>query len=110
MTTWLRGKPDLLEPMLQDRKLSERLVGEREAFVRVSPCLLFCVLLRRFWKDLEGQSFVLELYDRGKHIPVFGGPRIAGRLAEPELRECLVQVVCSFKRRSPQCSSRMKMP
>jgi len=94
----LRGKPDLLESMLQDRKLSERLVGEQEAFVRVSPYLLFSVLLRRVWKDLEGQSFVLERDDRGKRIPVFGGPRIAELLAEPELREYLVEMLCSFVR------------
>jgi len=55
------------------------------------PYLLFSVLLRRVWKDLEGQSFVLERDDRGKRIPVFGGPRIAELLAEPELRENLVE-------------------
>jgi hypothetical protein len=94
----LRGKPDLLEPMLQDRKLSERLIGDQEAFVRVSAYLLFSALLRRVWRDLEGQSFVLERDDRGKRIPVFGGARIAELLGEPHLREYLVEMLCSFVR------------
>jgi hypothetical protein len=94
----VRDKPDLLEPMLQDRKLSERLISEQEAFARVSPYLLFSALLRRVWRDVERQSFVLERDDRGKRIPVFGGPRIAELLGEPDLREYLVEMLCSFVR------------
>jgi hypothetical protein len=94
----LRDKPDLLEPMLEDRKLTERLVSEQDAFVRVSPYLLFSALLRRVWRDVEGQTFVLERDARGKHIPVFDAPRIAELLGEPALREYLIEMLCSFVR------------
>jgi hypothetical protein len=94
----LRDKPDLLEPMLEDRKLADRLVHEQEAVVRVSPYLLFAVLLRRSWRDIEGQSFVLERDARGKAIPVFEAPRVAQLLAQPAVREYLIEMLCSFVR------------
>jgi len=37
----LRGKPDLVEPMLEDPKLTDRLISEHGAFFRVSPYLVF---------------------------------------------------------------------
>jgi hypothetical protein len=42
----IRDKEDLLEPMLEDPKHTERLFHDEEAFVRISPHLLFSVLLR----------------------------------------------------------------
>lgn len=73
----VRDKEDLLEPMLEDPKLAERLVREQEMFVRVSPYLMFGVLLRRVRCDLEIQSFVFERDVRGKRIPVFEAPQAA---------------------------------
>ena len=43
----IRDKEDLIEPMLEDPKLLERLFQDDETLVRVSPHLLFSVLLRR---------------------------------------------------------------
>ena len=37
----LRDKEDLLEPMLEDPKLIERLVRDEEAFLQISPHLFF---------------------------------------------------------------------
>jgi hypothetical protein len=84
--------------MLEDPKLTERLLGEQEAFVRVSPYLLFSALLRRVRRDLEGQTFVLERDTRGKQIPVFDAPQIAQLLGQSVLREYLVEMLCSFIR------------
>ncbi len=94
----VRGKDDLLEPMLEDPKLAERLFNEQEVFVRASPYLFFAVLLRRVRRDLEGQAFVLEPDTRGKRIPVFEAPQAAEFLGEPALREYLVEMLCSFVR------------
>src|SRR5260370_21183726 len=79
----LRGKPDLLEPMLEDPKMTHRLINEPEALVRVSPYLLFAVLLRQVSRDVKGQTFVLERDARGKSIPVFEAPRVADLLGDP---------------------------
>lgn len=92
----VRDKDDLLEPMLDNPRLVERLMNEQELFVRVSPYLMFSVLLRRVRQDLQNQSFVLEPYSAGKRIPVFDAARTAQLLSDTTLREYLVQMLCSF--------------
>ena len=94
----VRDKEDLLEPMLEDPKLVERLVREHEVFVRVSPYLMFAVLLRRVRRDLEGQSFVFERDARGKRIPVFEAPQAVQLLGDPTMREYMTEMLCSFVR------------
>ena len=94
----VRDKDDLLEPMLEDPKLAERLTNDLEIFIRVSPYLMFSVLLRRVRRDLEGQSFVLERDARGKRIPVFEAAQASELLADPPMREYLTEMLCSFVR------------
>jgi len=94
----IRDKDDLLEPMLEDPKLAERLVNELEVVVRISPYLMFTVLLRRVRRDLAGQSFVLERDARGKHIPVFEAAQAGQLLGDPPMREYLTEMLCSFVR------------
>ena len=69
----VRNKEDLLEPMLEDPKLSERLFREEETLVRVSPHLLFTILLRRLSKELDRETYILKMDARGKRIPIFEG-------------------------------------
>jgi hypothetical protein len=94
----VRDKDDLLEPMLDDPKLAERLVHEPETFVRVSPYLLFAVLLRRVRRDLEGRSFVVQRAADGKSIPVFAAPQAMQLLGDSNLRDYLTEMLCSFVR------------
>ena len=69
----IRDKEDLLEPMLDDPKLTERLFRDEEALVRVTPHMLFSVLLRRLRRELEKEAHVLDVDTKGKRIPVFEG-------------------------------------
>jgi hypothetical protein len=94
----VRDKDDLLEQMLEDPKLAERLINELEVLVRISPYLMFSVLLRRVRRDLEGQPFVLERDAGGKRIPVFEAAQAGQLLGEPPLREYLAEMLCSFVR------------
>jgi hypothetical protein len=94
----VRGKDDLLEPMLEDPKLAERLLAEEEAFVHVSPYLMFAVLLRAVRRELEGRGFVFERDARGKRIPIFEAPQAVQLLGDPSLREYLTGMLCSFVR------------
>jgi hypothetical protein len=94
----VRDKDDLLEPMLEDPKLAERLMNQLEILVRISPYLMFSVLLRRVRRDLEGQSFVLERDARGKRIPVFEAAQVGQLLGDPPMREYLTEMLCSFIR------------
>jgi hypothetical protein len=94
----IRDKEDLIDPMLEDPKLVERLVREEEIFVRISPCLLFSVLLRRVRSDLQKEAYVNEVGPRGKRIPVFEAPAVAEMLTDKKTRDYLADMLSSFAR------------
>ncbi len=94
----VRDKDDLLEPMLEDPKLAERLMNDLEILIRISPYLMFTVLLRRVRRDLEGRPFVLERDTSGKRIPVFEAAQAGELLGDPPMREYLTEMLCSFVR------------
>lgn len=96
----VRGKDDLLEPMLEDPKVVERLVQEDETFIRISPHLLFSVLLRQVRRELEKEAYVLEVASRGKRIPVFEAPAVAELLADKATRDYLAEMLSAFARTS----------
>ena len=94
----VRDKEELLEAMLNDPKLAERLLNEEEVFVRVSPYLMFAVLLRRVRRDLEGRSFLFERDERGRRIPIFEAPQATQLLGDVATRDYLIEMLCSFVR------------
>src|SRR5258707_1790591 len=94
----IRDKEDLVEPMLEDPKLVERLFRDEEPFVRISPHLLFSVLLRRVRRDLEKESYVFEVESNGKRIPVFEAPAVAELLANTQTCDYLAEMLSSFVR------------
>lgn len=94
----VRDKEDLLEPMLEDPKLAERLVRDEETFLRISPHLLFSVLLRRVRKELDNETYVYELEPGGKRIPIFEAPAVAGLLSDKPIRDYLAEMLSSFAR------------
>jgi hypothetical protein len=94
----VRGKEDLLEPLLQDPKLIQRLLHEEGSLIRVSPYFLFTVLLFQVQRDLENTAYVLEVDFKGKRIPVFEAQAVASLLADPPLRDYLAEMLASFTR------------
>jgi hypothetical protein len=94
----VRDKEELLEAMLDDPKLAERLVNEEEVFIRVSPYLMFAVLLRRLRRDLESRSFMFERDERGRRLPVFEASQATQLLGDAVTREYLIEMLCSFVR------------
>ena len=94
----VRNKEDLLEPMLEDPKLVERLFRDEDAFVRISPHMLFSVLLRRVRRELEKEAYVLEVDFKGKRIPVFEAPAVAEMLSHKPTRDYLTEMLASFAR------------
>jgi hypothetical protein len=94
----VRDKEDLLEPMLEDPKLVERLFRDTEAFVRISPYMLFSVLLRRVRTDLEKETYVFEVESKGKRIPVFEAAAVAELLSNKPTCDYLVELLASFVR------------
>jgi hypothetical protein len=72
----VRDKEDFLEQMLEDPKLIQRLVNERDVLVRISPYMLFSVLLREVRRDVQQRGYVFEPESRGRRVAVFEGPAV----------------------------------
>jgi hypothetical protein len=98
IVTLIRDKEDLLEPMLEDPKLTERLFRNEEALVRISPHMLFSLLLRRLRTALEKEAYILDVDTRGKRVPIFQGPAVAEMLSDRQTRDYLAEMLSSFAR------------
>jgi len=94
----IRGKDDLIEPMLQDAKLVQRLFEEEAGLVRVSPYFLFTVLLLKVRRDLAETAYVLEVDFKGKRIPVFEANAVTDLLGRAVIRDYLADMLASFTR------------
>ncbi len=92
----VRDKKDFLEQMLEDPKLLERLLRDEEALVRASPFMLFAVLLRAVKRELQRQGYIYAPDRQGQRIAVFEAPAIVRLLSEPQARDYLVEMLCSF--------------
>lgn len=89
--------PQAIETMLDDERLFQRLIGDEEVLVRVSPRLFFSVLLRRARFDLKREPFTVERRQQQKVI-LFDADRVARLLEQEELRDYLAVLLASFTR------------
>jgi hypothetical protein len=94
----VRDKPDILDVMLDDPKLFRRVTEDDDVLLRISPWLLFSILLRRAVKDLSGERFTVERIGSTERIPVFDTDRVAGLMRDPAVRDYLVDMLASFVR------------
>jgi hypothetical protein len=94
----VRDKEDLLESMLEDPKLLDRLLEDEESLIRVSPYFLFSVLLRQVGRDLGKHGYILEIDSKGKRIPVFEAPAVVELLTEKPILNYLAEMLTSFVR------------
>ncbi len=94
----VRDKPDIIDQMLNDDKLFRRLVYDEEAIVRVSPWLLFTVLIRRAAKEMPHERFTIERIGTSERVPVFDSERVASLLRDHAVRDYLADLLASFVR------------
>lgn len=94
----VRDKPDFLEVMLGDEKLFRRVISDEDILIRISPRLLFDILLRRALKDIERETYTLERVGAVDRIPVFDNERVASLMKDKRLRDYLCDVLASFTR------------
>ncbi len=97
MVKVLREDQDILEGMLANPALVEHLMSSEEEIVKISPPLLFAVLLYAVRNDLEKRAFTIE---RSSHdtVAVFDRDRLATFLEKAEIRYYLVDMLSSFVR------------
>ena len=93
----LRARPDLLDVMLEDDRLVDRLLGDEQALLRVSPRLVFSVLLRRVVRDLHQKPYTVER-TADETIAVFDATQVRRFVAEPAIWQYLVSMLTSFVR------------
>jgi hypothetical protein len=94
----VRDKPDILDRMLDDDTLFRRIVADEEALVRISPWLLFTILLRRAAKELPQQRFTMERVGSAERVPVFDVDRVGELLQDRPLLDYLAEMLASFVR------------
>lgn len=93
----VRDKDDLLQLMLEDDRLCQRLL-EGEEWLRVSPHLFFTILLRRVKKELAREKYTIERRTPSQRIPVFDTPQVTSLLEDQEVRGYLSEMLASFTR------------
>jgi hypothetical protein len=93
----LRGRDDLLDVMLEDDRLVDRLLGEDQALLRVSPRLVFSVLLRRVVRDLQQLPYTVER-TADEMVAVFDATKVRRFIAAPGIWRYLVSMLTSFVR------------
>ena len=93
----IREDEQLLEAMLDDDRLFQRLVADEEILLRVSPWLFFTVLLRRARRDLEREAFTVERRHRQK-VLLFDTERVIQLLEQETVRDYLAAMLASFTR------------
>ena len=92
----VRDKPDFLEVMLEDEKLLRRVISDEDILIKISPRLLFDILLRKALKDIERESYTLERVGPVERIPVFDNERVVDLMKDKQLRDYLRDVLVSF--------------
>lgn len=97
----LKGDPAIIEGMLDQEagRLFRRimLMGEEGITTRISPRLLFEVLLRKALRDMQTQSYTVERTAYRK-IPVFDTREVTRLLTNKAVLRYLADMLCSFTR------------
>jgi HEPN domain-containing protein len=93
----VRSDLAFVDALLGHDRVCERLIGDDEVILRVTPQLFFSVLLRRVRQDLEAAAYTLERR-QGQRLAVFDTQQAAGLLADRLLRDYLAGMLASFTR------------
>jgi hypothetical protein len=93
----LRDEEPLLDRVLDDDRLMRRLQDDAPVIARISPWLLFNVLLRAARRELRGSSYTVERIG-GERLAVFDARRAGDLLADRPIQEYLVELLTSFTR------------
>lgn len=86
---------DFREAFIGDEKVSQKVVADREVFLKISPRLYFEILLRQTRKALQGASFTIERAGTQK-IAVFDTPEVVDLLCQPRILLYLADMLASF--------------
>ena len=89
--------PDFRKAMVGDDRVFQRVIGDEEVFLQISPVLYFEILLRKSHKEIEAATHTVERLGR-ESIPVFDTPEVVQTLLCPGVISYLAQMLASFTR------------
>lgn len=92
----IKGKADLIDIMLDDERLFRAAMAEDNIFLKLSPFLLFTILLRKVHRDLKETTFTIEPVGRKERLPVFDAPQVAELLGDKDVCTYLADMLSSF--------------
>jgi hypothetical protein len=93
----LGNDEELLEAMLQDDRLFQRLISDGESFLLVSPHFFFKILLLRAQRDLEQEVYTVERRHLQK-VVLFDAERVVEFMADRAMSDYLAGMLASFTR------------
>lgn len=94
----LKDKPDLVEIMLEDEKLFQQVNKEEDIFLKISPFLLFTILIQQTKRELETSNYTMEIISQQKQVPVFDAKAAAALIQNNDMRTYLARMLASFTR------------
>ncbi len=97
----LREDEALRKAMVGDPRVFQRVSGDDEAFVRISPGLYFEVLLRQAAAELQSARFTMERTGT-QSVAVFDAKEVAVLLSDERLIDYLAAMLASFTRINSQ--------
>lgn len=100
LLTYFREDPGRFDVLLRNPTTHDTLFGsgEREAFLRASPFLMFAVLTARAADELAETSFVQEWIGPGRRVPMFEVLSLREFLADSARRLFLAELLASYTR------------
>jgi hypothetical protein len=91
----IKDDEGFVEAMLRDEELFDRVMGDGEILVKISPKLFFAVLLEGIRRDLEKETYTIERRHFQK-IAVFDSDRVVELLSRKQIRDYLAEMLASF--------------
>ena len=91
----IRVDQDLRHAFIEDENTAQKILTDREAFLKISPRLYFEILLSKTRRELEGASHTIET-SGAKKIAVFDTKEVVDLLYRKEIIFYLADMLASF--------------
>jgi hypothetical protein len=91
-------RPEFLEVALEDGRLVERIRTDPDITLKISPQLLFAVLLRQVARDVRQARYTMERVGLRESVPIFDTRRVNQLLDDEEVLDYLSGMLASFVR------------
>lgn len=86
----------MAEYLLENEKLFERVNEEEDIFLKISPFLLFTILIQQTEREMGKKSYMLEIVGHREQIPIFDAKDSVTLIQNKDMRNYLARMLASF--------------